>query len=222
MREHIKLEAEPRVLSGKNAKHLRRDGIIPGIIYGQGENQNIQVGNLPLRRVLREAGMTTLIDMKVGEDTKTVLAKEVQSHPTRGDLIHIDFYEVDMNVKLIVDAALVTKGIAIPVAEGLGTTALSLYNLQIECLPDQLISEIEVDLSLIETPEDTIYIRDLEIPSGVDILADPDTVLVRFEYLLAEEEEEEEEEELLFAPAADEVEVITKGKQEEEEEDSGE
>ena len=80
-----------------------------------------------------------------------------------------------------------------------------------------------MDLSLIESPEQMIYVRDLSVPSGVDVLADPDTVVARFEYLQAEIEEEEEEEELLFAQEADDVEVISKGKPEEDgEEESDE
>jgi large subunit ribosomal protein L25 len=218
MAEHFLLNAQSRNLAGKRAKKLRRDGIIPAVIYGQGENLSIQVDNLPLRRVLREAGMTSLIDIELDGDKRTVLAKAVQTHQTRGDLIHVDFYEVDMKTKLVVEASLVTRGIAAPVSEGLGSTSLTLYNVEIECLPDNLISEIEVDLSLIEMPEDMIHVRDLDVPSGVTILEDDDTVVARFEYLIAEEEEEEEEEDLLFADAADEVEVIGRGKSEEEEE----
>lgn len=218
MADHFLLNAQSRNLAGKRAKKLRRDGIIPAVIYGQGNNLSIQVDNLPLRRVLREAGMTSLIEIDLEGDRRTVLAKAVQTHQTRGDLIHVDFYEVDMKTKLVVEASLVTRGIAAPVLEGIGSTSLTLYNVEIECLPDNLISEIEVDLSLIEMPEDMIYVRDLDVPSGVTILADDDTVVARFEYLVAEEEEEEEEEDLLFADVADEVEVIGRGKSEEEEE----
>jgi large subunit ribosomal protein L25 len=162
--------------------------------------------------------MTNLIEINIGNEKHTVLAKDIQKHPTRGNLIHVDFYEVDMTETIIVDAALKMIGEALPVSDGLGTTALVLYSVEIECLPDKLISEIDVDLSLIQTPEDIITVSQLEVPEGVTILNDPETVIARFEYIQAEEEEEEEEEELMFAPAADEVEVIGKGKQEEEEE----
>jgi large subunit ribosomal protein L25 len=101
------------------------------------------------------------------------------------------------------------------VADGLGSTPLILYSLQIECLPDNLISEIEVDLSKIETPDDLIHVRDLTVPEGVEILADPDEVIARFEYR-QEEEQEEEEEESFLESVADGVEVITKGKQDDE------
>ena len=220
MAERIKLEADKRVLVGRSAKQLRRQGWIPAIIYGQGQNLNIQVASLPLRHVLREAGRTSLIDINVEEYMLTVLAKDVQRHPTRGDLLHVDFFEVNMKEKIVVDATLVTIGEAVPTVDGLGTTAILLHSVEIECLPDNLISEITVNLDLIQTPEDMVFVSDLEPPDDVLILNDPESVVARFEYLQEEiEEEEEEEEDLLFAQAADEVEVIGKVRDEEEEEE---
>ncbi len=219
MSERPRIAAEARPVTGKKAKQLRRQGVIPAVIYGQGQNLNIQVENLSLLRVLREAGTTNLIDISVGEEKHTVLAKEVQVHVTRGDLIHVDFYEVNMKEKLVVEAALVPVGIAAPVEDGLGTTAMVTMSLEIECLPDNLISEIEVDLTKIQTPDDVVLVSDLDVPEGVEILAEPDIVVARFDYIqLVEEEEEEEEEEELLMAAADDVEVIAKGKQAEEEE----
>ncbi|MGD2078007.1 MAG: 50S ribosomal protein L25 [Chloroflexota bacterium] len=220
MSERATLAAVTRDVTGKKAKQLRRQGVIPAVIYGQGENLNIQVENLSLMRVLRDVGTTNLIDISIGDENHTVLAKEVQVHVTRGDLIHVDFYEVNMQEKLIVEAALVPVGIAAPVEEGLGTTALVTVILEIECLPSNLISEIEVDLTRIETPDDVVLVSDLEVPEGVEILAEPDQVVARFDYIqIVEEEEEEEEEGLMMAEAADEVEVIGKGKQADEEEE---
>jgi large subunit ribosomal protein L25 len=219
MSERATLTAESRSTTGKKAKELRRQGIIPAIIYGQGQNLNIQVENLSLLRVLRDAGTTNLIDISVEEENHTVLAREVQVHVTRGDLIHVDFYEVNMAEKLIVDAALVPVGTSAPVEEGLGSIGMVTMSLQIECLPDNLISEIQVDVSMIETPDDVVLVSDLNVPEGVDILAEPDLVVARFDYItLEEEEEEEEDDELFMAESADEVEVISKGKQLDEEE----
>jgi large subunit ribosomal protein L25 len=218
MDDRVTLGAETRVVAEERAKNLRRDGMIPAVIYGQGDNTLLKVENLALRRVLREAGTTNLIDINVENETRTVVVKEVQSHVTRGDLIHVDFFEVDLHAKIIVDAELSAVGISAPVSDGLGTTALVLYSVQIESMPEDMISQIEVDMSLIENPDDMIYVRDLPIPPGIEVLTDPDAVVVRFEYTPIEEEEEEElEEDLMFAPDADEVEVITKGKQLEEE-----
>lgn len=216
MSEHVKIAAEPRQITGKQVKQLRRDGLIPAVIYGRTESINIQLDNLILRRVLRDAGSSHLIDIELpGGKSRAVLAREIQMHPTRGDLIHVDFVEVDLKAKLTADASLVLVGESAPQADGLGSTMLMVQSVQIECLPDDLVSEIEVDVSKIATPEDVIYVSDLVAPNGVEILTDPETMLAKFEYARQEKAEEKEGEDLLFGEETDEVEVISRGKDEE-------
>jgi large subunit ribosomal protein L25 len=210
--ERLMITAEPRTIVGKKVKQLRRTGMIPAVIYGQKESVNIQLENLALRRLLRQAGSTHLIDVSLGKSKRIVLVREIQSHVTRGDLVHVDFIEVDMKVLIKAEADLVAVGESKPATEGLGVVTLALRSVEIESLPDALVSEIEVDLTRIQTPDDVIYVGDLVAPEGVMILTDPETTVARFEYeKLAEEEEEEEE---LFVPAADAVEVVGKDKDE--------
>ena len=90
-----------------------------------------------------------------------------------------------------------------------------LREVEIECLPEDLVAEIEFDLGLIATPEDVVYVRDLVAPKGVEILADPDTVVASFEYTTIEETEEEEGF-IEGEESAEDVEVISRGKKEEE------
>jgi large subunit ribosomal protein L25 len=216
MSDRLNIVAEDRMVIRKEAKRLRRDGWIPAVIYGQEATKSIKIENLPLRRVLRDAGATNLIEIDLGEDHHIVLAREVQVHPTRGSLIHVDFYEVNMLEKIVVEAALITTGIAQPEADGLGSGSLVLYAIEIECLPDNLISEIIVDMSQIVSADDTILVRDLPLAEGVTFLADPESVVARFDYIQAEEEEVVDED-LIFAPSEDKVEVIGRGKEDDEE-----
>ncbi len=210
--ERLSITAEPRTIVGKKVKQLRRTGMIPAVIYGQKESVNIQLENLALRRLLRQAGSTHLIDVSLGKSKRIVLVREIQSHVTRGDLMHVDFIEVDMKVLITAEADLVAVGESKPATQGLGVATLTLRSVEIESLPDALVSEIEVDLSQIKTPDDVIYVSDLVTPEGVTILTDPETTVARFEYEKMAEEEEEEEE--LFVPAADAVEVVGKDKDE--------
>lgn len=221
MADRATLVVENRESKKEKAKQLRRDGWIPAVVYGQGTNTQIKVEMLPLRRVLREAGTTSLIDLHMGSANMTVVAKDVQQHPTNGNLIHVDFYEVDMKEKLVVEATLVPIGVAAPVEEGLGTTSMVIYSVEVECLPDNLISEIEVDLSRIENTDDVITVADLPVPEDVSILTDPEAIVAQFDFV-QEEDVEEEEEELMFAPSAEDVEVIGRGKAEDEEEEDEE
>jgi large subunit ribosomal protein L25 len=213
MSERSTLVAEPRSVTGKKVKQLRREGLIPAVIYGQREPVHIQMDNLVLRRVLREAGSTSLIEIDLGGSSRTVLARHIQLHPTRGDVFHVDFYEVNMRQTLTSEASLVSRGESPTAEDGEGSVVLVVHSVQIEALPDDLISELEVDISQIETPEDVLYVGDLKAPAGVAILTDPETVIAKFEYAQLEEEEEEE---VVEEPDAEEVEVITKGRHEDE------
>lgn len=214
MSERIVIEAEPREVTGKQVGQLRRSGWIPGVVYGQKDPVSVQLEQKALRRALRTVGTTHLADLKVGGQTKTVLVREIQQHLTRGDILHVDFMEVDMANTIRTEAELVTVGEAAPAIEGLGVVTLMLRAVEIECLPDNLVSEIAIDLSAIKTPDDVLHVKDITAPEGVAILTDPDMLVARFEYAAGEEEVAGAAEEL---EGADAVEVIGKGKKEEEE-----
>lgn len=215
MSERIVIEAEPREIIGKQTSRLRREGWIPGVIYGRETPKTVQMEQRALRRALRVVGTAHLADLSVGGATHTVLVREIQQHATRGDIIHVDCMEVDMKSKLRASAAIVGTGEAPPEADGLGVATILLREVEIECLPEDLVAEIEFDLGLIATPEDVVYVRDLVAPKGVEILADPDTVVASFEYTTIEETEEEEGF-IEGEESAEDVEVISRGKKEEE------
>jgi len=214
MSERLMIAAAPRTLIGKQVRQLRRNGYIPAVIYGQGEPEHIQLENLSLRRVLRHASTTHLINLDMTGNVRTVLAREIQVHLTRGDLIHVDFYEVNMSETITSTAELIMTGKSAPAIRGGGTDVLLLHDVEIECLPDNLVSEIFVDMSRITRAEDALYLKDIPAPEGVTILTDPEMLVARFEYEAVGAGTDEEEEDMT-SPGA--VEVITKGKEEDEE-----
>lgn len=193
MSDRITIAAEQRKVTGKKVKQLRRQGYVPGVIYGQSEPVNVQMERKQLRRALRSAGMTQLTTLDVDGKEYTVLAREIQQHLTRGDFLHVDFMEVDMAVTIRSEAELVPVGEspALELEEGMISQAM--YSVEIECLPDALISVIEVNLALIVTPADSIHVRDLDVPEGVTLLADADATVARFQSTRAAIEEGEEE-----------------------------
>lgn len=215
--DRLAIDAEPRTVVGKHVKQLRREGMIPAVIYGINDPVVIQLDNKSLRRVLRRAGSTNLIDISFAGQKRTVLAREIQQHLTRGDLIHVDFQEVDLKVKITAEASLILVGRSKMTEDGLGSDVLALTSVEIEALPDDLIAEIEVDVSGLESADESMVVGDLSVPDGVTILTDPETTVARFEYARLEEEEEAAEEE--FEPTTDSVEIIEKGKLEDEEEE---
>jgi large subunit ribosomal protein L25 len=214
MSDRVTIVAEPRTVTGKKVKQLRREGFVPGVIYGQSKPVKIQMDVKPLRRALRIAGTGQLVEIDMNGKGYTVLAREIQQHVTRRDILHVDFLEVDMASTIRSEADLISVGES-PLAEtGEGIIAQVLHSVEIECLPDNLVSQIEFDISTIETTDDSITIADLVVPEGITILADPETLIARFEYTPVEQEEEEEE---LEEMEAGDVEVI--GREEEEEMD---
>jgi large subunit ribosomal protein L25 len=215
MSDRVTIVAEPREVTGKKVKSLRREGIIPGVIYGQSEPVKIQMDVKPLRRALRVAGTNQLATIDVNGREYTVLAREIQQHVTRRDILHVDFLEVDMKSTIRSEAELVGVGESAMVATGEGMVTLAIYAVEIESLPDALVSQIEVDLTMIENPEDTVTVADLVVPEGVDIITEPETVVARFSYSRADIAEEEEEMEEL---EAGDVEVVGREEEEEEEE----
>lgn len=217
MAERLNIEAESRTTFGKKSKRLRREGMVPAVIYGKRDPVHIQIENLPLRRALRHAGGNDLIDINLSGNKVTVLAREIQQHPTRGDLIHVDFYEVDMQQTIEATVRLITVGQAAEELRQMGQVVQVLHEVSVEALPGDLISEMEVDISGIASVDDVIYVSELTAPAGVTILTEPETAITSFDYF-REEEEEEEEEEMLFAEEGEEVEVISKGKAAEEDE----
>jgi large subunit ribosomal protein L25 len=214
MAERMNISAEPRQVIGKQVKQLRRSGWIPAVIYGQGDPVHIQLENLTLRRVLRSAGTSHLIEIALNKGNRTVLARQIQKHPYRDELLHVDFLEVNLRESITAEVELVASGESPLMSEGSGTVSLLLHTIEIEALPDNLVAEIPVDFTQIRNADDVLHVRDLVAPAGVTILGDPDAIVARFEYSRTEEEQAADELE-----QSTEVEVISKGKKEEEIED---
>lgn len=208
MADNISIVAEPREVVGKKVKALRREGLVPGVIYGQSDPVNVQMERKALRRALRIVGTSQLADVELNGKVHTVLVREIQQHLTRGDVMHVDFMEVDAKSEITSEAAIVLIGEAnvdVP-----GSVIQVSQTVNISCLPEDLVSEIEVDISSIQSTSDLVYMSDVKAPKGVTITDDPETLIARFQAEgLAPEEGEEEE---YFA--ADAVEVI--GREDEE------
>lgn len=194
MADRVSIAGEPRNVIGKKVKQLRREGIVPAVVYGQTDPVHVQFPRRELRRVLRDVGRTALIDLNIeGDKVYTVLARDIQQHLTRGDVLHVDFYEVNMLVSVTVEAGLVTIGESQLVVDAVGRVVIVPNVIEISCKPDNLVDELEVDISLIVKPDDAIFAHQLVLPEGVELAGDPEQLIARFAYMIVEEEEEEEE-----------------------------
>jgi large subunit ribosomal protein L25 len=210
--EQIELKTQKRTVLGKKVKSLRREGFIPAVLYGhETESVSLQVEERELDRVLAQAGEHRLIALKIGRSRKPQMAltRDVQWDVITGKPLHVDFYAVVMTEKITTEVPLVLVGEA-PAAVQAGTILLqNLDEIEIECLPGDLIEAIEVDVSELEEVDQTISVRDLRLPPTVDILTDPEEIVAKVAWAAPEEVEEE-----VVAVAPEEVEVIAKGKEE--------
>jgi large subunit ribosomal protein L25 len=217
MAETMVLEVSKRDVQGKHVRHLRAEGIVPGVIYGPTfESLPVQVEWIKLRPVLRAAGGSHLIQLTVEGETHNTLVREVQRDPIRGDVLHIDFYRVRMDVALRTDVPVSLVGSDAAITKNGGVVTHEMTTIQVECLPSDLPAIFEVDLSLLKEVGDTILVSDLTPPSGVVILDSADNVIVSSSMLRLEAEEEEGEEEEALEGA--EPELVRRREEEEEEE----
>jgi len=209
MMEQIELRVQKRSLVGKKTKRLRRSGLIPAILYGpRTEPSPLQVKERDLRLALDRAGTNHLIVLTLDEadEPRMTLAREVQRDVVTHSLLHVDFYEVVMTEKITADIPVTLVGESPIVARNAGLLVRGIDSVQVQCLPSQLLESIVVDVSVLEELEEAVLVEDLEVDEFIEILTNPEEVLVKVLPLRLEELVEEEVE-------AAEVEVIGAGEE---------
>jgi len=219
MAETIVLNAAKRTVTGKEVRHLRRDGLIPGVLYGPGfETMSLQVPWLELRPVLLWAGGSRVIELSVDGEKYSTLVRSVQRTPVRGDVLHIDFYRVQMDVSIRTEVPVVLTGSAEAIEDADGVLVHELNSILVECLPGDLPSEITVDVSGLTEVGQMILISDLPELPGVTYHEAPETVIVSTGYMQRAPEAEEGEEEAV-EEEGEEPELVRRRDEEEEDEE---
>jgi large subunit ribosomal protein L25 len=205
MPDDVVLLAEPRSERGSRpAGRLRRAGRVPGVVYGRGgETLAITVPARELNHILAH-GVNTLITLKLDGADQLALARQVQRHPTRGELVHVDFVRVSTDVAISAEVALRMIGEPVGVRDG-GLLEQSVFTLAIEAKPQDIPGEIEADVSELGIG-DQLRVSDLTLPAGVATNVEPETLVVHVAAprgLGAEEGEGEAGEGAEGAPAAE-------------------
>ena len=214
MADIYNLEAQPRTIVGKKVGQLRRQGIVPVVVYGAALEAavNLQVPYRPLQVALAKAGGTHLIEINADGSTHTVLARAVQRDVIKGDILHVDFLAVDLTQTITTNVQIHLVGDS-PAAEArLGILSQVANALTVEALPADLISQVPVDISGLAEVGDSIHVRDLDLGGKVTILNDPDELIVHITAI--SEALSEDELEAAAAAAAAEPEVIRREREE--------
>lgn len=176
MAKQVKLSARPRADVGRNSvKHLRSRGVVPAVIYGHKDKPaNLELNTREIAAVLKHAiGENILVELDIAGTPKLSLIQEVQHHPVRGDILHVDFLEVAMDEVLHTEVPVEPFGEADGVKNYGGLLEHSLRSLAIECLPKDLPELIRVDVSALGLNQ-AIHVRDLVLPAGVKATTDAD------------------------------------------------
>jgi large subunit ribosomal protein L25 len=188
--EKIALTAQVREKAGKGvARGLRRNQMVPAVLYSHGKSTPISMGNKDMRKILNtEGGEHALINLKLeggsGAAEKLALIKDYQIDPTSGGLIHVDLMEVAMDEKVRIPVAVHIVGSAVGVKEG-GIFQYGQRTLEIECTPDLIPDSISVDISALKVNE-SLHVRDIKVAEGIRILTDGDSTVATIQPPISE------------------------------------
>lgn len=184
-------------------RRLRRQGLLPAVLYGQDANLSFFINPIELTRVLEKSGINTLIDLSIEGDSlpkRTVLLKEAQMHSFKDQWLHADFFEVNLKEKLKVHVPIKLVGHS-PAEKLGGIVEFHLHELEIKCLPGDIPDRIEVNMETVEMDQ-VVHVSDLTVPETAEVLEDPETAVVAVhEVKVVEEKPEAELAEGELAPA---------------------
>ena len=191
----LTLKAEKRDALGKKTRFLRRQGITPTHLFGHGiESLALQCNTTDLQRIIARGGTTRLIDIDIEAEKhpRSVFIREIQRDEIDGRLLHVDFYQIKKTEKITASIPVILTGEA-PALKSRDNMIENLINeIGVECLPDKLPPQIEIDLSPLEESGQSIHVKDIKLDKDIAITTDPEQIIVKISRVKAAAEEIEE------------------------------
>lgn len=202
MEKHT-LSAQKRSTVGREVKALRRDGILPATIYGKGvASQNVQVQAKELLAIIEETGGAGLIELALEGKTIPVLLHNIQRHPVTHNLLHTDFFQVNLKEKIHTSVPVAVIGESPAVRDKVATLLNLMTEIEVEALPTDIPEHIEVDISSLTEVDQTMKISQLTPPKGVKFLTDGEQDVVKLASLVSKEAEQQAQEDAAAVTAA--------------------
>ena len=169
---------EKTTIGSRSSRRLRRDGKVPGVLYGLGQDPEIfSVDYGDLRGALTtDAGLNALIQLSVNGTNQLSILKSLQRHPVKDEVIHVDFVRVDPNQEIAVEVPIVLEGVAKKVTDQNGMVDQTMFSLSVLSLPDSIPNELTADVSELEI-NDAIRVSDVVLPEGVRTEVDPEEAI---------------------------------------------
>ncbi len=178
----------------KHAGVTRQEGDIPAVLYGRGiTSKSLKVKRKEFEKLFRQAGMTSLVSLRLDDkDDHNVLIREVQIHPLKSTVVHIDFYQVRMDEPIRAKVPLRYEGESAAVRDAGGILVRNMDEVELEALPKDLPRDIVVDVSVLDAFAKAIHISDLILPAGVEVFHEPGDVIALVQAPRSQEELDEE------------------------------
>ena len=214
---NIKLKASNRTVFGKSVSSLRRQGITPIHVFGNGiKSLSLQCESNELKRIISREGATRLIDIEIEKEKKprSVFIREIQRDTLNGQLLHVDFYQVNKKEKMNAEIPIVFTGDSPAIRSKINMIEHLLTHLEIEAFPEKMPPQIEVDISCLNEAGDAIYVKDIVFDNDISTTADPEHIVVKVSRIKVAVEKEVSE------TRAEEIEATGEAEVEEKEENT--
>lgn len=200
--KRFNLTAQPRKITGKQVKKLRREGILPANVYGKDiKSQSLQLPLSDFQKVFAEAGETGVVDLEIGKQVVPVLIHNLHTD-YRNTPLHADFFKVNLKEKVSAMVPVEISGEAKAAVDNLGLLEKITNEIEVEALPTDLPENVPVNVEGLAQVGDQITVGDLKAPSTITILSDPSLVIVKIGELVSKEAAEQAAEEAAAAEAA--------------------
>jgi large subunit ribosomal protein L25 len=198
MTDELILRAEPREIHGKKVKRLRREGLVPGVVYGPvvDNTVSVSVNRREFERFFNRNGHSTVVTLEWDGGSQPVLVREVQIDPVTRDPLHVDFFAPNMRVVLRASVPVILHNLG----DHEGVLQNLLNEVEVEALPADLPHQIDADASALAAVGDSIHVRDLSVPAGVTTITDGEEMVAS---LVAQAVEEPTEAEVEAAESAE-------------------
>ncbi len=190
----LTLKASIRDILGKKTRFLRRQGITPTHLFGHNINSlALQCDTAELQRIIAQGGTTRLIDINIEEEEqpRSVFIREIQRDEISGKLLHVDFYQVKKTEKITADIPIILVGEAPATKSKDNMVEYLLTQIGVECLPDKLPPQIEIDLSPLKEAGQAIHVRDITLDPDITVTTDPSQIIVKVSRIKVIVEKEE-------------------------------
>lgn len=174
----ITLKSTKREMFGRKVKRLRKEGLIPANIFGNKiKSHAISVDSKEFAEVFKKAGETQIINL----EDKSVLVSNLQTDPISGDVIHIDFRQVDLKEKIEAKVPIEIEGESPAEKQNIGTVVQQIHEIEVEALPADLPEKIVIDASILIEVDQAIYVKDLKVSPKVEIKTDMESIVIKVE-----------------------------------------